>query len=364
MPQDFITCLEPGLQNDNRVSVMGRDAATHKLHDYFGLDDTYVSPTVSPTRLCRTRTVVVSVRALRTPDDAFVDLLGYPFRPHYLDDLPGYEGLRLHYLDEGPGDADVTFLCLHGQPTWSYLYRHMLPVFTASRHRVVAPDWFGFGRSDKPEDEATYTFEFHRNALSALLERLDLRNVVLVCQDWGGLLGLTLPPEHPGRFTRLLVMNTALATGHFKPNAAFLAWRTYSNLNRNMDVGRLVNRACRRGLSEQVVAAYNAPYPDARFKAGVRRFPQLVTTDPATSAARIAQRAATWWAEAWQGESFMAVGARDPILGPPAMRQLRDLIRGCPPPVEFAHAGHFLQEEVGAEVAGKALEAFGLTRAP
>jgi alpha/beta hydrolase fold len=129
------------------------------------------------------------IPALRTPDSAFENLPGYAFVPHYLEDLPGYEGLRLHFLDEGPRGAGVTFLCLHGQPTWSYLYRKMIPVFAAAGHRVIAPDWFGFGRSDKPFGAGVYSFEFHRNAMLALIERLDLRNVVLVCQDWGGLLG-------------------------------------------------------------------------------------------------------------------------------------------------------------------------------
>ena len=164
---------------------------------------------------------------LRTPDERFANLPGYPFAPHYVEDLDGYRGLRVHYLDEGPRDAGKVFLCLHGQPTWSYLYRRMIPVFTAAGHRVVAPDLPGFGRSDKPADDARYTFMFHRDMLKNLVERLDLRNVVLTVQDWGGLLGLTLPMDMPERFSGLLIMNTAFATGDVPlPRASSTGART------------------------------------------------------------------------------------------------------------------------------------------
>lgn len=299
--------------------------------------------------------------ALRTPDTAFASLPGYPFAPHYVDDLPGYEGLRLHYLDEGPRAASVTFLCLHGQPTWSYLYRKMIPVFAAANHRVIAPDWFGFGRSDKPTVESVYTFEFHRDTLLRLIERLELRNITLVCQDWGGLIGLTVPMDMPERFTRLLVMNTALATGHTAWNtstAAFMAWRAYSNANPNMDVAALMRRAV-SGIHPDEAAAYEAPFPDAQHKAGVRRFPNMVPTRPDTSAAQFAQRATEWWFNTWAGESFMAVGMKDPILGAGPMRALRSVIRGCPPPLEVAEAGHFVQES-GDQIARAALKAFKL----
>ena len=296
--------------------------------------------------------------AIRTSDAAFANLPGYHFKPRYADDLPGHEGLRLHYLDEGRADAEVTFLCLHGQPTWSYLYRKMIPEFVAAGHRVIAPDWFGFGRSDKPTDEGVYTFAFHRNAMIALIERLNLRNAVLVCQDWGGLLGLTIPMAMPERFTRLLVMNTALATGHAKPNLAFFAWRTYSRLNPNMNIAGLMRFSC-QGISRIESEAYNAPFAGIEAKAGVRRFPNLVPTSPAEEAARFAQDAERWWRQDWQGEAFMAVGVKDPILGLPAMRVLQGTIRGCPEPVLF-QAGHFIQEDAGREVARAALGAFKL----
>ena len=153
------------------------------------------------------------MKALRTPDDRFENLPGWDYAPHYVENLPGYDGLRMHYVDEGPADADVTFLCIHGEPSWAYLFRKMIPVFTGAGHRAVAVDMFGFGRSDKPVDDETYTYHFHRNALLAFVEKLDLKNVCLVVQDWGGLLGLTLPMDAPARYTRLIVMNTGLPGG-------------------------------------------------------------------------------------------------------------------------------------------------------
>ncbi len=180
---------------------------------------------------------------LRTAEERFANLPGFDHEPRYLNDLPGYAGLRMHYVDEGSRDSDV-FLCLHGEPTWSFLYRRMIPVFTGAGFRAVAPDLFGFGRSDKPADEAAYTFDFHRDALKALIDVLDLRSITLVCQDWGGLLGLTLPMEMAQRFTGLLVMNTTLGTGDAPLPAGFLAWRTWAAEHPDMEVGKLLGRAC------------------------------------------------------------------------------------------------------------------------
>jgi haloalkane dehalogenase/tRNA(adenine34) deaminase len=280
--------------------------------------------------------------ALRTPDDRFADLAGFPFAPHYAEDLPGCEGLRLHYLDEGPADGRV-FLCLHGQPTWSYLYRRVIRAVTAAGHRAVAPDLPGFGRSDKPAGEDVYTFDFHRGALAALIERLDLRDVTLVCQDWGGILGLTLPMDLPGRFTGLLAMNTMLGTGDAPLSEGFLAWRAWCRKNPDMAVGRLLARACPR-LSPEEASAYDAPFPDARHKAGVRRFPELVPDRAEAPGAALSRRARDWWREAWSGRTFMVIGTEDPVLGSPVMRALARQIRGCPPPLELAGAGHFVPE--------------------
>jgi haloalkane dehalogenase len=295
--------------------------------------------------------------ALRTPDDRFADLPGFAFAPQYRDDLKGFEGLRLHYLDEGPRGAKEVFLCLHGQPSWSYLYRKLMPFVTAAGHRVVAPDYFGFGRSDKPVDDALYTFEFHRNALIALIERLDLRNITLVCQDWGGILGLTLPMDMPERFCKLLVMNTALGTGDRPLTEGFIAWRAWCAANPDMAVGKLMARACPL-LTPAEAAAYDAPYPDIRHKAGVRRFPQLVPDGLDAGGAALSRRARDWWRTQWSGKTCMVIGMTDPVLGPPAMRTLAQLIRNCPPPLEIAEAGHFVQEWAPLFMA-KALAALG-----
>ena len=293
---------------------------------------------------------------LRTPDARFADLPGFPFAPNYLEGLTGYEGLRLHYLDEGAHSAPVA-LCLHGQPTWSYLYRKMLPAFTAAGMRVVAPDLFGFGRSDKPVDDAVYTFDFHRQALIRVIERLDLRHVTLVCQDWGGLLGLTLPMDLPGRFERLIVMNTALGTGDVPLGEGFLAWRAFSNRSPDMNVTALMKRSV-PDLGADEAAAYAAPFPDARYKAGVRRFPNLVPETPDAGGAELSRRARQWWWQQWDGASFMAIGMQDPVLGPPVMQALRRIIRNCPEPLELAGAGHFAQE-AGAVIVERAMEHFG-----
>lgn len=283
------------------------------------------------------------IDALRTPDDRFADLPDYAFRPHYRDDLRGYEGLRLHYLDEGPKDAKEIFLCLHGQPTWSYLYRKLIPFVTAAGHRVVAPDFFGFGRSDKPVDDAIYTYDFHRNALLAFIERLDFRNITLVCQDWGGLLGLTVPMAMPQRFAKLLIMNTALGTGDRPLTEGFIAWRAWCAKNPDMAVAKLMARSC-PFLSPAEAGAYEAPYPDARYKGGVRRFPILVPDNPDAGGAALSRQARTWWQTAWSGKTCMVIGMQDPVLGPPVMHALHHLIRGCPPPLEVSEAGHFVQE--------------------
>ncbi|MBI1943437.1 MAG: alpha/beta fold hydrolase [Betaproteobacteria bacterium] len=293
-------------------------------------------------------------RRMRTPDERFANLPGFAWAPRYLE----WRGLRAHYLDEGGGRrADgrsfPTLLCLHGEPTWSYLYRRMMPPFLAAGYRVVAPDFIGFGRSDKPEEEDFYSFSMHRDFLLHLLEELDLKNVTLAVQDWGGLLGLTLPMEMPERFERLLVMNTALGTGDVPLSEGFLAWRAYVNKNPAIDCGKLLARTCPH-LTPAEAAAYEAPFPDAASKAGVRRFPNLVPDRPDAPGAALSRQARDWLASAWKGESFMAIGAKDPVLGPPVMRALRNIIRGCPQPWIHAEGGHFLQEW-GEDVARAAL---------
>ena len=295
------------------------------------------------------------MEVLRTPDERFAHLPGYAFQPRYHEALPGAPGLRMHYLDEGPANAPVA-LCLHGQPTWSYLYRKMIPAFLAAGMRVVAPDFFGFGRSDKPADESVYTFDFHRAAIIGLIEALDLRDVTLVCQDWGGLIGLTIPMDMPARFSRLIVMNTALGTGDAPLGEGFLAWRAFSNKSPDMDIAGLMKRGV-AGLTDAEAQAYAAPYPDARYKAGVRRFPNLVPDRPDAGGAALSRRARDFWSGAWTGKSFMAVGMKDPVLGPPVMNELRGIIRGCPAPLELPEAGHVAQE-AGAIIVARALASF------
>lgn len=298
----------------------------------------------------------MTIQAVRTPDDRFSGLPDYAYQPNYVDDLPGYAGLRVHYLDEGPQSADRVFLCLHGQPTWSFLYRKMLPVFVESGARVICPDWLGFGRSDKPTEDEVYSFHFHRNMMVELIKRLDLSNVTLVCQDWGGLLGLTIPMDMPERFSRLLVMNTAIATGQ-SPGQGFEAWRAYNRTQPDMDVGALMKRGTPI-LNDAEAAAYAAPFPDVTYKGGVRRFPELVMTDPGMEGVETSKRAAKWWQNEWSGDTFMAVGAQDPVLGPKQMSGLQALINGCPAPMMIEDGGHFVQEW-GEPVARAALTQWG-----
>ena len=208
---------------------------------------------------------------------------------------------------------------------------------------MVAPDFLGFGRSDKPAEDGAYGFDFHRQSLIDLIEALDLRHIVLVVQDWGGLIGLTLPMVMPERFGALLVMNTMLGTGDEPLGRGFLDWRAFCNRNPDMDVARLMQRACPH-LSDAEAAAYAAPYPDAAYKAGVRAFPNLVPDRSDAPGAALSRQARDFWRNTWTGKSLMAIGMKDPVLGPPVMRALHATIRNCPQPLEVAEGGHFLQE--------------------
>jgi len=295
-------------------------------------------------------------QAKRTPDSHFENLPDYDFAPNYVDRLAGYEGLRVHYLDEGPKDASKVFLCLHGQPSWSYLYRKMIPVFLETGARIIALDWLGFGRSDKLVEDEAYTYHFHRNMLLTFIKALDLHNITLVCQDWGGILGLSVPMDMPDRFKRLIVMNTAIPVGT-SPGEGFEAWKAFAASQPDMDIAGLMQRGTPI-LSEAEASAYGAPFPDMSYKAGVRRFPDMVMVSPDMEGVETSKRAAKWWAEDWDGESFMAIGMADPVLGGPVMEDLRKTIKGCPEPMRLEEAGHFVQEW-GEPVGRAALEAFG-----
>lgn len=294
--------------------------------------------------------------ALRTPDNRFDGLPGYPWAPHYVADLPALAGLRLHYLDQGPRDAPRTWLCLHGNPTWSYLYRKMIPVFLQAGDRVVVPDMPGFGKSDKPKKVQSHSFGWHRQVLLELVERLDLRNVVLVVQDWGGLLGLTLPMAAPQRYTGVLLMNTVLATGDMPLSPGFLAWREMCDKNPEFDIARLFWRG-NPHLTPAECAAYMAPFPDTGHRAATRAFAPMVPEFPDSDGAAVSRQARDFWRDQWQGRSMMAVGQQDPVLGLPVMQQLRAWIRGCPEPMVIAQAGHFVQEH-GAPIAEEAVRLF------
>ena len=294
--------------------------------------------------------------ALRTPDSAFEGIPDYPWAPHYVSDLAAAPGWRVHYLDEGPIDAPLTWLCLHGNPSWSYVYRRMIPVFLAAGHRVVAPDMPGFGRSDKPKKESQHRFDWHRQILLELVERLDLQRVVLVVQDWGGILGLTLPMAAPSRYHGALLMNTLLATGQAPLSDGFVAWRQWCAGQPNYDLARLMQRG-NPHLSEVEAAAYAAPFPDAGHRAALRAFPQRVPSGPQDEGAAISLQAADFWRHQWQGRSLMAIGLQDPVLGEAVMQTLQALIAGCPPPMRLPQAGHFVQEH-GQAIAEAAVRHF------
>ena len=297
------------------------------------------------------------LKFLRTPAERFADLPDFDYPVAYLEPA-SFAPLRMAYVDTGPAAADVTFLCLHGEPTWGFLYRKMIPEFTARGCRVVVPDMFGFGRSDKPTADATYTFDFHRYSLLAFVTGLDLHNIVLVVQDWGGLLGLTLPMALHGRVTRALVMNTVLATGEGSPSEGFTRWRDYMATQPDPDVGAILSRAV-ADISPAEVAAYEAPFPDASYKGGVRRFPALVPTKPDMAGAAISRTARAWFQSEWTGDMFFAVGMQDPVLGPPVMERLRDDIAPGVALYPVAAGGHFVQEH-GVEAARAACEHFRL----
>ena len=290
--------------------------------------------------------------ALRTPDDRFADLPGYPFAPRYAD-VPDDEAgsLRVHYVDEGPTDGPPVVL-LHGEPSWSYLYRKMIPVLVDAGLRAVAVDLVGFGRSDKPSKRTDYTYARHVEWMrAALFDAIAVHGATLVGQDWGGLIGLRLVAEHPDRFARVVAANTFLPTGDRHPGDAFLAWQKYSQETPVFHVGGIVKGGCTSDLSPEVVAAYDAPFPDESYKEGARQFPLLVPTSPDDPASE-ANRAAWKVLAQWDKPFLCAFSDRDPITGG-ADRVLKELVPGTKgqPHTTIEGAGHFLQEDNGEELA-------------
>jgi haloalkane dehalogenase len=292
------------------------------------------------------------MQVLRTPDERFDSLLGFAFDPHYVD-VPDSDGgrLRVHYLDEGPADGEPVLL-MHGEPSWSYLYRTMVPVITAAGLRAIAPDLVGFGRSDKPAQREDYTYQRHVDWMRSFLDALDLAPLTLVAQDWGGLVGLRLVADRPDRFARVVAANTFLPTGDRDPGDAFRAWQRFSQETPSFDVGRIVSGGCTTDLSPEVIAGYDAPFPDDSYKAGARQFPLLVPSTP-DDPASAANRAAWEVLRTWTKPFLTAFSDHDPITAG-ADRALRADIPGCQgqPHTTIEGAGHFLQEDRGEQLAG------------
>jgi haloalkane dehalogenase len=292
------------------------------------------------------------METLRTPDERFADLPGFPFSPHYLE-VPDPEGgsLRVHYVDEGPAGAEPV-LMLHGEPSWSFLYRKMIPIIVDAGLRAVVPDLVGFGRSDKPSKRSDYTYQRHVDWMRAVVEGLDLTRITLVGQDWGGFIGLRLAAEDEGRFARVVAANTFLPTGDRHPGDAFLAWQKFSQETETFRVGRIVNGGCTTELPPEVIAAYDAPFPDETFKEGARQFPLLVPTGPDDPATEPNRRA---WdvLRRWDKPFLTAFSDSDPITAG-ADRVLRSKIPGAAgrPHTTIAGGGHFLQEDRGEDLAG------------
>lgn len=291
------------------------------------------------------------MKALRTAEERFTNLPGYDFASHYTELADGEGGLlRMHYLDEGARDGQL-ILCLHGEPSWSFLYRKMIPVFVEAGYRVVAPDLIGFGKSDKPASQADYTYARHVQWVKGLLVNLDLQGVTLVCQDWGGLIGLRLAAENPDRFARIVAANTGLPTGDRKLSRAFVEWREFSQTAAEFEIGPIIDRATVSELPKEVIAAYDAPFPDDSYKQGARVFPALVPISPDDPAAADNRRA--WEVlRKWQKPFLTSFSDSDPITaGAEKLFQLT--IPGCKgqPHTIINRAGHFLQEDKGEQFA-------------
>ena len=285
----------------------------------------------------------------RTPDERFANLPGYSYEPHYAE----VDGLRLHHLDEGTGS---TVLCFHGEPSWSYLYRHMLDRLVGSGHRVVCPDLVGFGRSDKPTDQGWYTYERHVEVVTGHLDQVDLEDVTVVVQDWGGPIGLRWAVEHADRVGRLVVLNTGLFTG--RVSKGFMAWREFAERTPDLPIGVIIQGATTTDLGPEVVAAYEAPFPTAESKAGAQRFPLLVPLTP-DDAGVAEMRAVQDALSRWDKPALVAFSDTDPVFPfPRAGEQFTALIPTAGEQVRIEGAAHFLQEDRGVDIADAMLAAF------
>jgi haloalkane dehalogenase len=291
------------------------------------------------------------MQLLRTDDSRFENLPDYSFTPNYLmvDDDEGGE-LRVHYLDEGPKDASPLLL-MHGEPSWSYLYRKMIPILVNAGYRVIAPDLIGFGRSDKPSKRSDYTYQRHVDWMHSVLNQLELNDITLFCQDWGGLIGLRLAAEQSNRFSRILAANTGLPTGEHSPSESFTQWQTFSQEVPIFPAGAIINGGATSNLSPEVIAAYNAPYPEEKYKEGARQFPLLVPTtsdDPESK-----NNMAAWQVLCqWQKPFLTAFSDKDPITseGDKIFKKLIPGTKGQQH-ITIVNGGHFLQEDQSEKLA-------------
>ncbi|MBK8972031.1 MAG: haloalkane dehalogenase [Hahellaceae bacterium] len=282
---------------------------------------------------------------LRTPEERFQRLPNYPFEAHYAQ----VNGLLMHYVDEGPPDA-APILMLHGEPTWSYLYRHMIPICVAAGHRVIAPDLIGFGKSDKPGEMSDYSYQRHMDWLQQFIDTLHLDRITLVCQDWGSLLGLRLAAENEARFRAIVVGNGMLPTGDQKVPAAFHLWKNFARFSPWFPISRIVDAGTFKSLSRDERRAYDAPFPSTRFKAGARAFPRLVPVRPDDPASD-ANRKAWGVLKHWKKPFLTTFSNGDPITRG-GDRYLQERIPGAAnQPHITLKGGHFLQEDAGAEFA-------------
>ena len=284
------------------------------------------------------------MQALKTPEDRFQNLADYDFTPHYIE---VGDGLQMHYVDEGEGPV---VLLLHGEPSWSYLYRKMIPILSSSGFRAVAPDLIGFGKSDKPTARSDYSYQRHIDWLKTFIETLDLRDMTLFCQDWGGLTGLRIITEMEERFSLVVASNTTLPTGNITMPESFMQWREFSQNSPAFDIGKVLDMGTVQSLSQEVIAAYNAPFPSEEYKAGARMFPTLVPIDfddPESAKNRSAWEKLSQWEK-----PFLTIfGTHDNIMKG-AEKVFQQIVPGAKSESHhFLEAGHFIQEEKGEELA-------------